>query len=73
MLVEKKLTLQSKAQDVVAPNDKMKKHRDELESIAGELTQTMWETQEHELEGATADDATAKIYEDVDKCVSTYT
>ena len=38
--------LQSKAQDVVASNDKMKKHRDELESISGELTQTMWESQD---------------------------
>ena len=65
--------LQSKGQDVVASNDRMRKHRDELESISNELTQTMWESQEHKLEGATPDDATTKIYEDVDKYVSTYT
>ena len=49
--------LQTRSKDVVSSNDKMKKHRDELESIAEELTQTMWESQNHELEGATPENA----------------
>ena len=48
--------LQTKAQDLVASNDRMRKHRDELESISNELTLTMWESQEHELDGITPDD-----------------
>ena len=59
--------LQIKAKDVVSSNDKLQKHKDELESIAEELTQTMWESQNHELEGATPEDATNKIDEDVEK------
>ena len=35
--------LQTKAQDLVASNEKMRKYRDELESISNELTQQMWE------------------------------
>ena len=63
--------LQIKAKDVVSSNDKLQKHKDELESIAEELTQTMWESQTHELKGATPEDATSKIDEDVEKYVST--
>ena len=57
----------------MSSNDKLQKHKDELESIAEDLTKTMWESQTHELKGATTEDATSKIDEDVEKYVSNYT
>ena len=54
--------LQTKVQDLVALNEKMRKYRDELESISNELTQQMWESQENELDGNSPDDTVAKVY-----------
>ena len=64
--------LQTKAQDLMASNDRMRKYRDELESISNELTLQMWESQENELGGISPDDAVAKVYEDVDSYVGKY-
>ena len=64
--------LQTKAQDLVTSNEKMRKHRDELESISTELTQQMWECQDNELDGNSPDDAVDKVYEDVDSYVDKY-
>jgi len=39
--------LQTKARDLVTSNEKMRKYRDELESISSELTRQMWECLNH--------------------------
>ena len=64
--------LQTKAQDLVTSNEKMRKYRDELESISSELTRQMWECLNNELDGNSPEDAVNKVYEDVDEYVSKY-
>ena len=64
--------LQTKAQDLVTLNEKMRKYRDELESISSELTRQMWECLNNELDGNSPEDAVDKVYEDVDSYVSRY-
>ena len=64
--------LQMKAKDVVTSNEKLQKHKDELQSIVDDLTETMWESKTHELKGATPEEATTKIDEEVEMYVSKY-
>ena len=57
--------LQMKAKEVVTSNEKLQKHKDELQTIADDLTEVIWESKTHELKGATPEEASNKIDKEV--------
>ena len=50
----------------------LQKLKDELQTIADDLTEVIWESKIHELKGATPEEATNKIDEEVEVYVSKY-